>query len=75
MCSITEILLYHRCFSSELSYPNIGPRLLPYLYPSGYISPPQIFEYNGQGWGEDVKVENRYSSGENARSNVTRCND
>ena len=59
MCSMAEIIFYHRYFSFKLSNPNTGPRLLQCLCPSGYISPPQTFEFNGRGWGEDVKFENR----------------
>ena len=59
MWPIVEIILYHRYFISKLNYPITGPRLLQYLSPSGYISPPQIFEFNGRGRVEDVKFENR----------------
>ena len=58
MWPIAEIILYHRYFSFKLNYPITGPRLLQYLCPSGYISPPQIFEFNGRGRGEYVKFEN-----------------
>ena len=36
MCSIVEIILYHRYFSSKLSYPITGHSLLQYLCPSGH---------------------------------------
>ena len=36
ICSIAEIILYHRYFSSKLNYPITGTRLLQCLCPSGY---------------------------------------
>ena len=37
MCSIAEVILYHGYFSSKLSYPITGPRLLQYLSPSAAV--------------------------------------
>ena len=67
---IVEIILYHRYFRSKLKYPVARSGLLQCLCPSGCVSPPQIFELNRRGWGEDVKFENRLSSVGNSRSNV-----
>ena len=36
MCSIAEIILYHRYFITKLSYPITRPRLLQYLCPNDY---------------------------------------
>ena len=36
MCSLAEVILLLRYFSSKLSYPITGPCLLQYLWPSGH---------------------------------------